>query len=61
MAQYNIDQKLFFKENMKDEDHIVYGKDILAIADGEVVNCYYSFDMMSSWDWKTIVRTYTFN
>jgi hypothetical protein len=53
MAQYNIDQKLFFKENMKDEDHIVYGKDILAIADGEVVDCYYSFDMMSSWDWKT--------
>lgn len=52
MGQYNVEQKLCFKEKMGEEDYIVYGKDILAIADGEVVDCYHSFDMVSSWDWK---------
>lgn len=52
MAQYNVEQKLCFKENMDDKDYIIYGKDIFAIADGEVVDCYHSFDMVSSWDWE---------
>ena len=52
MAQYNADQKLRYKENMYEEDYIVYGKDILAIADGEVVDCYHSFTMTTSWDWN---------
>jgi hypothetical protein len=52
MAQYNVEQKLCFMEKMSEEDYIVYGKDILAIADGEVIDCYHSFDMVSSWDWK---------
>ncbi|ADL50762.1 M23 family metallopeptidase [Clostridium cellulovorans] len=52
MAQYNSEQKLAFKEDMKEEDYIVYGKDILAIADGEIVDCYHSFFMTSSWDWE---------
>lgn len=51
MAQYNVDQKLCYKENMCDDDYIVFGKDILAIADGEVVDCYYSFDITTSWNW----------
>lgn len=51
MAQYNVDQKLCYKEKMSDEDYIVYGKDILAIADGEVVDCYHSFDVTTSWNW----------
>ncbi len=52
MAQYNIDQKLCYKENMREEDYIVYGKDVLAIADGEVVDCYHRFTMTTSWDWN---------
>jgi len=52
MAQYNVDQKLCYKDNMCEEDYIVYGKDILAIADGEVVDCYHSFSMTTSWDWN---------
>ncbi|MBU5591447.1 M23 family metallopeptidase [Clostridium sp. MSJ-4] len=52
MAQYNAEQKLCYKENMCEEDYIVYGKDILAIADGEVVDCYHSFNMTTSWDWN---------
>jgi hypothetical protein len=52
MAQYNTDQKLCYKENMCEEDYIVYGKDIIAIADGEVVDCYHSFNMTTSWDWN---------
>lgn len=52
MAQYNVDQKLCYKENMCDEDYVVYGKDVLAIADGEVVDCYYDFNMTTSWDWN---------
>ena len=52
MAQYNADQKLCYKENMCEEDYIVYGKDILAIADGEVVDCYRNFDMTTSWNWN---------
>lgn len=52
MAQYNVDQKLCYKDNMREEDYIVYGKDILAIAEGEVVECYHSFTMTTSWDWN---------
>ena len=52
MAQYNAEQKLCYKENMCEEDYVVYGKDILAIADGEVVDCYHSFNMTTSWDWN---------
>jgi hypothetical protein len=52
MAQYNSEQKLCYKENMTEEDYIVFGKDILAIADGEVVDCYHSFTVTTSWDWN---------
>jgi hypothetical protein len=52
MAQYNSEQKLCYKENMSQEDYIVFGKDILAIADGEVVDCYHSFTVTTSWDWN---------
>jgi hypothetical protein len=52
MAQYNSEQKLCFKENMDEEDYIIYGKDILAIADGEVVDCYSSFTVTTSWNWE---------
>jgi hypothetical protein len=52
MSQYNVDQKLCYKEHMCVEDYIVYGKEILAIADGEVVDCYHSFTMTTSWDWN---------
>jgi hypothetical protein len=43
MAQYNADQKLIYKENMQEEDYMIFGKDILAIADGEVMDCYNEF------------------
>ncbi len=52
MAQYNEEQKLFFIENMQQEDHIIFGKDILAIADGEVMDCYNTFPVTTSWDWE---------
>lgn len=52
MAQYNEEQKLFYKESMKEEDHVIYGKDILAIADGEVMDCYNKFPVTSSWEWE---------
>lgn len=51
MAQYNIDQKLAFKENMKNEDYTVFGKDILAVADGEVIDCYHAIPITTSWVW----------
>lgn len=52
MAQYNEEQKLCFKENMENSDYIVYGKEIHAIADGEVTDCYHSIPIVTSWDWK---------
>jgi hypothetical protein len=52
MAQLNIDQKLCYKENMSKEDYVAYGKDIFAIADGEVVDCYHSFELTTSWNWE---------
>lgn len=52
MAQYNKEQKLCYKEDMKEEDYIVFGKEILAIAEGVVVACYSSFAMVSSWNWQ---------
>lgn len=52
MAQYNVEQKLCFKENMSKEDYVVYGKDVLAIADGEVVDCYNSFEITTPWNWS---------
>jgi hypothetical protein len=52
MAQYNVDQKLCYKENMQQEDYVVFGKDVLAIADGEVVDCYHSFEFTTSWNWQ---------
>lgn len=52
MAQYNEAQKLFFKEPMRTEDHIVYGREILAIADGVVAECYGSIPVTTSWVWE---------
>lgn len=52
MAQYNEEQKLFFKEDMQKEDHVIYGKEIIAIADGEVMDCYNDFPFTSSWVWE---------
>ncbi len=52
MVQLNVDQKLFFKEDMKKEDHVAYRKEVLAIADGEVMDCYHSFDITTSWVWE---------
>jgi hypothetical protein len=51
-AELNHEQKLCFKENMKKEDYIAYGKDIYAIADGEVIECYHSFELTTSWNWE---------
>lgn len=52
MAMYNTEQKLCYKEDMHDEDYVIYGKDILAIADGEVADCYHSFTITTSWNWE---------
>lgn len=52
MAQYNEEQKLCYKEDMRQEDYVVYGKEVLAIQDGEVVDCYHSFPVTTSWDWE---------
>lgn len=52
IAQYNEKQQLFYKENMEAEDHIVFGKEVFAIADGEVVDCYHRFPVTSSWVWE---------
>lgn len=52
MAQYNVEQKLFYKENMKQEEHVIYGKEILAIADGIVRDCFHRLPVTTSWDWE---------
>lgn len=52
MAQYNSELKLSFKENMNNEDYFIYGKDVLAIADGEVVDCYHAIPITTSWVWE---------
>jgi hypothetical protein len=51
MAQYNTDQKLCYKDHMQEQDYVVYGKEVFAIADGEVVDCYHDFSMTTSWNW----------
>lgn len=48
----NEEQKLFFKEGMQKEEDAILGKDILAIADGEVMDCYNDFPVASSWEWE---------
>jgi len=40
IAQLNAESKLVYKDDMQDEDYIAFGKDILAIGDGEVVDCF---------------------
>ena len=40
LGQLNQDGMFEWKENMKDEDYIDYGKEIRAIGDGEVVDCF---------------------
>lgn len=52
MAQYNVDQKLIFKENMQNTDYVVWGKDVLAIADGVVIECYNDMPFTTSWVWE---------
>lgn len=52
MAQLNDEQKLSFKEDMSNEDYTVYRKEVLAIAEGEVVTCYNDYFMVSSWVWE---------
>lgn len=52
MAQYNEAHKLFFKEPMRTEDHLIHGREILAIADGVVADCFGSIPITTSWDWE---------
>ncbi len=52
MAQYNKEQKLSFQEEMRKEDYVIYGKEILAIADGEVIDCFHSIPITTSWVWE---------
>lgn len=52
MAQYNDDQKLMFKENMQNNDYVIWGKDVIAIADGEVMDCYNDMPYTTSWIWE---------
>jgi hypothetical protein len=52
MAQYNEAQKLKFREPMQTEDYVINGREILAIADGEVVDCYNDFPFTTSWIWE---------
>ena len=52
MAQYNESHKLFFKEPMHTEDHIIYGREILAIADGVVADCFGTIPVTTSWVWE---------
>lgn len=40
ITQMNSESKISYKDVMKNEDFIGFGKDILAIADGEVVDCF---------------------
>lgn len=40
IGQLNSDSRFVYKDDMKDEDYVGFGKDILAIADGEVVDCF---------------------
>lgn len=63
MAQYNSEFKLMYKEDMSNEDFVAYGSDILAIADGEVVDFYNSYSRISPWDWnerKILIEEYGF-
>lgn len=40
LGQLNHDGMCQWKDDMKDEDFLAYGKDIVAIGDGEVVDCF---------------------
>lgn len=40
ICQMNSDSLIVYKNGMKDEDFIAFGEDILAIADGEVIDCF---------------------
>jgi len=63
MSQYNSELKLMHKENMDNEDFAAYGADILAIADGEVEDCYNSYSRISPWNWnerKILIEKYGF-
>lgn len=52
ISQLNIDQKLEYKDNMENEDYIAYGKDVIAIADGEIVDCHDAYTEKTPWAWK---------
>lgn len=43
IAKLNEDSLIDYKENMKNEDYISYGKEIIAISDGEVTDCFNDF------------------
>lgn len=40
MCQMNRESLIAYKPDMKNEDYVHYGKDVLAIADGEVMDCF---------------------
>jgi len=41
LGQLNQEGMCVWKDEMKDDDFLAYGKDILAIADGEVIDCFH--------------------
>ena len=43
IAKLNEDSLIDYKENMKNEDYVSYGKEIIAISDGEVTDCFNDF------------------
>jgi hypothetical protein len=52
MSQLNIDQKLEYKDTMKNEDYIAYGQEVIAIAAGEIVACHHEYTEKTPWVWK---------
>jgi hypothetical protein len=53
MCQMNSDCLITYKPDMKNEDYIHYGKDILAIADGEVMDCFNDCQIRENFPYDT--------
>lgn len=63
MSQLTEEHKLSRNNGGCKEDFPVYGKEVLAIGDGEVIDCYHSFTLTTSWIWaerKVYIDEYGF-
>jgi murein DD-endopeptidase MepM/ murein hydrolase activator NlpD len=64
LGMLNSDNKYEWNDSMKNEDALCYGQEIIAIGDGEVVDCYNTADWRAFWsddpesDWVKILNQF---